>query len=403
VLVPAAVLILAALIRLWGLGSPPHTVWDEQYYAFDAYAYLGGTADRGDTPGLVTIKYERSWEHPPLGKILIATGVGPLGFNQWAYRLPAALFGIAGVALVYALALALWESVAWAGLAALFVTLDGMHIVHSRAAMLDGFQSTFLVAGVLAFALHLKDATNRRHLVLCGTLLGAAMATKWSSGFLLGPALVIAVAMSGRDWRRVGRVVLCLIVAPAAIYIASYTEFFVQHGPAVRDFVTLQERMVSRQRANHKLNPQRSEPWQWPLLLRPIRYSPDYGDPRPPTREILELGNPALWWGFLFLGPVAAWAAVRRRSWRDAMAVAPYLLLYLPWFVIGRTRYSYYMTPCAPFVALGAVAALRHLPRPVTYAFGAAVGAVGLAFLPLWINTPLPSWADHLRWLSTWT
>jgi len=291
----------------------------------------------------------------------------------------------------------------WAGLAAAFIAVDGMHIVHSRVAMLDGFQSTFLVAAVLAFALHLKDRENTRPLAICGALLGAAMATKWSSAFLLGPALIVAVAGARRSLRRVGRVAVCLIIVPTLIYVASYTQFFVQHGPAVRDFVTLQERMFTRQSSNTKLNPQRSEPWQWPLMLRPIRYSPDYGDSRPPTREILELGNPALWWGFLVLGPVAAWAALRRRSWRDALAVAPYLLLYLPWFVIGRTKYSYYMTPCAPFAALGAVAALRHLPRPVTFVFGAAVGAAGLAFLPMWINTPLPVWTDHLRWLNSWT
>ena len=42
VAVPAVVLMIAAVLRLWGLPSPPSLYWDEQYYVFDAEVYLGG-------------------------------------------------------------------------------------------------------------------------------------------------------------------------------------------------------------------------------------------------------------------------------------------------------------------------------------------------------------------------
>ena len=149
VLVPAIVILLAGGLRFWGLSFPPDLYWDEQYYVFDAEVYLGGGIGQpvGDPPA-VKIADEGTWIHPPLGKWIIALlGVGPLGLRSIGWRLPSALFGTAGVALLYFLALELWGSVWWAGLAALLLALDGLHIVQSRMAMLDIFLTTFITAG----------------------------------------------------------------------------------------------------------------------------------------------------------------------------------------------------------------------------------------------------------------
>jgi dolichyl-phosphate-mannose-protein mannosyltransferase len=77
----------------------------------------------------VRIADEATWVHPPLGKWIIAfLGVGPIGQRPIGWRLPSAVFGIAGVGLLYVLALRLWRSVWWAGFAALLLALDGLHI-----------------------------------------------------------------------------------------------------------------------------------------------------------------------------------------------------------------------------------------------------------------------------------
>jgi hypothetical protein len=36
------VVAVALVLRLWNLGQPAHTVFDEYWYTFDAVAYLGG-------------------------------------------------------------------------------------------------------------------------------------------------------------------------------------------------------------------------------------------------------------------------------------------------------------------------------------------------------------------------
>ena len=84
---------------------------------FDAEVYLGGGIGQpiAGAPA-VKIADEGTWVHPPLGKWIIALlGVGPIGLRSIGWRLPSAIFGIAGVALLYLLALRLWGSVWWAG------------------------------------------------------------------------------------------------------------------------------------------------------------------------------------------------------------------------------------------------------------------------------------------------
>ena len=160
---PVTVLLIAAGLRLWGLSSPSISYWDERYYVFDASAYLGGGygVPIGHPPA-VRIEGEGTWVHPPLGKWMIALGEGPLGETPLGWRLPSAVFGIAGVALVYLLGLELWGSVWWAGLAGLLLALDGLHIVQSRIAMLDVFLTTFVTAGVLFVVLDRNRARGER-------------------------------------------------------------------------------------------------------------------------------------------------------------------------------------------------------------------------------------------------
>jgi predicted membrane-bound mannosyltransferase len=61
-----AVVAVALLLRLWNLGQPAQTVFDENCYTFDAVAYLGGGAFLLRQPWSV-IKDDSTPEHPPWG------------------------------------------------------------------------------------------------------------------------------------------------------------------------------------------------------------------------------------------------------------------------------------------------------------------------------------------------
>ncbi len=428
--VPAVILTIAAVVRLWGVSSPAAMYGDEQYYVFDAEAYLGGAtlAPIGNPPPL-RIADERTWVHPPLGKWIIALlGVGPLGLRSFGWRLPSALFGIAGVALLYLLALRLWRSIWWAGLASLLLALDGLHIVQSRIAMLDIFLTTFITAGMLFLVLDREQMgahptpprwprTDRlfgsAYRFWAGVSFGAAIATKWSGAFALVFAAALCAIWAFTGERRGdrgttaigGTLLMSFAVVPLCVYLVSYGSFFFQHGPAIRGFVELQVHMLQYQQHHLAIQPENSPAWTWPLMLNPIRYY--RAGATSGVREIVALGNPVVWWGFLLLLPVGIFTVGRRPTWRDALIFGGYLAVYLPWFAVPRSQFFFYLLPAVPFMCLGLAAILHGLPPRAARAAGIVVAAVAvaaaIAFLPLWTGwTTSPGWIRGLRLLRTW-
>jgi hypothetical protein len=80
------------------------------------------------------------------------------------------------------------------------------------------------------------------------------------------------------------------------------------------------------------------------------------------ARQVVLVGNPLVWWGFLAGLPVCVYRVVRHRAWPEVVVLGGSVLLYGPWLVIPRTPFLFYMVPVVPFMALGLVAVLRSLP-----------------------------------------
>ncbi len=439
VLVPLLVVSLAAGIRVWQLPSPTQTIWDEGYYAFDASAYIGGGIDATMTPKAPDANpNERSWMHPPLGKWLIALGIGPLGMGSLGSRIPAAVFGTLGVLLLYLLGLELWESPWWAGMAALLLALDGLHIVQSRVAMLDVFVTTFLTGGTLFLVRDRKRLAGQvpgegtqsegklasffgsRERLWAGAMFGCAVATKWIA---LLPLPIAAVAT--RFWiARAGErktpptqpltVYSSYVVVPVAVYVGSYLQWFVAHRFSLVAFLRLQRDMGIYNLTNVNAHAYgASSAFGWPLLLHPIQYyssavsQASRAGPSTTVGIIEALGNPVFWWGFILVLPVALYLAIRRKSWPARLALVMYGAVYLPWFLFSRVHYIYYMTAALPFMALCVVEALRSLKtslfRWAGVAFATATAGVAVSFMPVWLGLRVSgAWLRLLRWLPGW-
>jgi dolichyl-phosphate-mannose-protein mannosyltransferase len=116
--------------------------------------------------------------------------------------------------------------------------------------------------------------------------------------------------------------------------------------------------MLHAQWHHHRAQPENSPPLSWPLLLHPLRYLRDAAG----GRELVLVGNPVLWWGFLATLPVLLVRVARGRRWSEVVAAGGFVLLYRPWLAIPRTQFLFYMLPAVPFMALGLVAVLRSLP-----------------------------------------
>ena len=240
---PAAVTLLAAVLRLTNLGHPHEIMFDETYYVKDAWSLwnLGyeGKWGEGADAALPTgddsaMQTAGSYVvHPPLGKWIIALGMavtGPGSSTGW--RVTTALLGALTVLVLYLITLHLTRSRTFATIAGGLLAIDGLGIVMSRIALLDGILTFFLLLGFLFVlldrdrSLPLLDARiiaqrqadaddgpvrltgpvlwARPWLVAAGIAFGAASAVKWSGLYALAGFGRYAVVTDALARRRPG-------------------------------------------------------------------------------------------------------------------------------------------------------------------------------------------------------
>ena len=169
------------------------------YYVFERPRTSGvGSWIRSEPTLPVRIADEGTWVHPPLGKWIIALlGVGPIGQRPIGWRLPSALFGIAGVGSCTSSPSASGDRLV-GGPSCPAAGVDGLHIVQSRMAMLDIFLTTSSrrrvvprpgsrTDGVTPSAARWpgRPAVRLPYRLWAGVFLGCAIATKWSGAFAL--------------------------------------------------------------------------------------------------------------------------------------------------------------------------------------------------------------------------
>jgi len=263
-LLTAAVTAGAFLLRCWHIGWPGTLMFDETAYAKDAYSmYQFGY--QGTWTGDTLTPVGSFATHPEVGRWLIGAGEQLFGMNPVGWRAASLVFGTLLVFLVVRLGRQLSGSTLVGAMAGAFVALDGLSFVMSRIAMLDVFQTVFIVAGVSAVVADrshfrrklavLVDGTPgglagrpgpfiwRPWLGLAGVLFGLACATKWNAVYPLavfGVAIVVWSATARHDagagratwWSLVkdGGQALAALVIAGLTYLATWTGWLATSG-----------------------------------------------------------------------------------------------------------------------------------------------------------------------------
>lgn len=241
---PTLIVLLAGVLRFYNLAHPNAIVFDETYYAKDAYSYvhygyeLSWTKDAnasfvaGHPSGILPDSPEYV-VHPPLGKWMIAAGMAIFGDNNpFGWRVSAAVIGTLSVALIAYAAWLLFRSVTVSTIAALLAAVDGLMLVESRLALLDIFQMFWILA---TFVCLLLDRIHARRVlarniaeaarqyrgelppmswgpgmglrlwrVAAGVCAGAAVGVKWNSLFFIAAMGLLTVFWDMNARRIVG-------------------------------------------------------------------------------------------------------------------------------------------------------------------------------------------------------
>jgi dolichyl-phosphate-mannose--protein O-mannosyl transferase len=330
---PLLVTAFGAFLRFDRLSVPRTLVFDETYYAKDAWSILHhgveinlvSNANNLITAGHTNI-FGSGGEYvvqPPVGKLLIAVGEAMFGLTPFGWRFSAALFGSLSILLIARITRRMTRSTLLGCVAGLLMSLDGLEFVMSRTGLLDIFLMFFVLAAFGCLVIdrdtaraRLADAVAagqgddagpklgfRKWRLAAGVCIGLACATKWDAIWYLVAFAGLAIAWDIGARRAAGIrsfvfgaltrdgkwLPLTLGVVPLAVYIASWTGWLATstgynrnyaqlHGvttPVISALYSLYQYHVQMLKFGvslHVHHPYESQPWDWLVMTRPVAY-----------------------------------------------------------------------------------------------------------------------------------
>lgn len=185
------ILLAATIIRTFGIEAVPMSLyWDEMDAAYQAYSIFKTGKDYfGNYPGLVVQSFA---DFRASGLIYaVMPFVALFGLNEWAIRIPAAIFGVLSVFLIYLLSQAFFNSKKTSLVAALIVAVSPWNIQYSRL----GFEATLMLSavlgGIVCFIYGLK---NSKWWISSGVFFGLSMLT-YNTAKLFVPLIYLTLVL----------------------------------------------------------------------------------------------------------------------------------------------------------------------------------------------------------------
>lgn len=396
----AIILGISALLRIFRLGTPNEVVFDEVYYVDGARDLLAnGVELTNGKPEFVV--------HPPIGKWMIAIGIKLFGDNPIGWRISAALFGVVSIYLIFLVARKLFKSDFLALLSAALASIDGIHLVMSRTALLDIFLMTFLLGAFTALIY--------QKYLLMALMLGLGLGTKWSALYFI---IAIAIYLFIRE----RRALISYVIVIPSVYLISWSGWFLSSNGwdrqsssnSLLSLFNYHKEILNFHTGLETDHPYQASPWNWLILGRPTSFfydSPKNCGSDNCAQEILAMGTPTIWWLGLISIFITIGYFIHRRDKSAGLILLALLSNYLPWLMFPeRTTFYFYAIAFQPYLILAITFAIKEFladsqgKRRVWVLSGFSLSAlVFLYFLPLYLGTVLTYEAWYSRmWFSSW-
>lgn len=465
---PLAVTALGGILRFQNLAQPHAFVFDETYYAKDGlslltFGYEQGFVDKANDKILSSDgTIDPSWftdeasyiVHPPVGKWLIAGGEAVFGATPLGWRVAVALFGTLTILLLARAVLRMTGSALWGTAAGLLLAIDGMAIVMSRTAVLDGLL-TFFVVGAFACLLVDRDWARtgrtpgswwRPWRWLAAVSLGLACGVKWSGIWFVAAFAIMTVLWDVSRRRRRGESMVTAFLRDAVptaltmlpivvlVYLATWTGWFLSvdawdrtwddsGGPvaALKSLFHYHAEMWNFHNNLTSEHSYQSSAFGWLVQARPTSFYYEgtgvgCGSGQC-AQAVTALGNPVIWWAGTLAVLYQLWRWISHRDWRSGAVLAGIAAAWIPWLLFpDRTIFTFYAVVLAPFLVAALTLSLAAVATPpadrvsdqklrigVVAGFLLLCVAASAFFYPIWSSEMIDysAWSARMWW-PTW-
>jgi len=391
------------------------TYFDEIYFVRTAENYL-------------RLQHPYEWTHPPLGKLIIASGISVFGYNPFGWRVMGVIFATLMIPLIYILGKKLFGTWIGAFASAFLLTFDFMHFTMARMATVDTYVVLFSLASQLFFLIYLKDVLKNgwkapvQPLFLAVLFFSLGFSTKWFVLYGFAGQLAILAVLRLKEVAKLKKslsdkinafldhpysVIVGFLLVAVLVYFLIYIPDMLA-GRTVIDVLGLQGGMYNYHATLTATHPYSSSWWTWPFMLKPVWLYVSYL-PLSMKSTIALLGNPAVWWaGFAFI-ILAVERAVRKRGLACMFIATFFFFQWLPYALISRVTFLYHFYVSVPFLCLASAYFLSKYwstkwGKVAAVAYFAIVGVMFGLFYSVISGAPAStSWIDSLKWLSGWS
>lgn len=343
-LIPALILIILAAPIIPAYGDP---LFDETWYISAARKFLSSGV------------YERV-EHPPLGQLLISTGILLLGDNPIGWRILSLIFASSSLILVYLISKELTRSRILALTSSVLLASEKMFFTFSTLGVLDIFFITFSLLSVYS--------ALKGHIISSALTIAAGLCCKLTAILFAPVTLLIIIARRPNSLAlsksKRGRILgmikwLTLSVASFLIFLYVFDGLYSAvegiEETVIRNPIRHISYMIGVHASGNWPSGYGEPPWTW--IIQPRNYY--LSEVSLIRKGYFETLNPLIY-GLTFISiPYTLWRSIKTRNLNSIISLTWFAFTYLIWiplyFIASRPLFSFYLLPTIPIICVTVV------------------------------------------------
>lgn len=241
----AAIVLLAAALRLYDIGGVPTELDADEIDLYNS-AYSIATTGHDIDGSLLPYYYSETTRNPPVYAIAAYGSSLIFGRTPLGLRLPAVIFGLIGVLLLYGIAFELTQRIDLALIAALLMATQPIFVHFARVGWEPASELPFLLGGLYLLMRAMRSSAVAILPIFAGALVLGVTAYTYLAGWFY--ALLLGGALVAFNWRRfasrrgvltaAGACAIWMLVAAPALWMWFFDPLTVSHTLGIATFAS---------------------------------------------------------------------------------------------------------------------------------------------------------------------